>query len=205
MNNSIGLTQHEYEHIVFMTRCVYYDLPYPTSSGLKKSIELFNGLKMNIFELELYTLVIIAGTNSLRDWITNFKVAFGVTPRQFQTALSYILDHYKDMPIKKPMIIAGHSLGAGIAEYCASFFHEDVLMIGFNGCPVSHLCVNKNPINKIHLVNKHDILNYLTLKMPGKYYMKHIGDTIVLPDKFSLNIIKSHCDFNTFINYKWKN
>ena len=92
---------------------------------------------------------------------------------------------------------------AGIAEYCASYFTDNIYAITFNGCPVKHLCENKiNAINIKHLVTQHDILNWLTSLVPGKTYLKHLGDKEILPDESSLNIFKSHGNFTAFMMYK---
>ena len=199
------LTQDQYEEIVFLTRCVYYDLPYPVSLfGYQQSHVLLSGLRMNLFNLKDYNLVIICGSNSFNDWVANFKVAANVTPRQHKQALERIIKFYKG---DKPLVIAGHSLGGGIAEYCTSFLDENVMCISFNGCGVKHLCYDVhlyNENNIVNIVNKHDILNGLTKLVPGKKYMKHLSAPFVIPDKFSFNPIKSHCDFNSFMTFKWE-
>ena len=199
------LTQDKYEEIVFLTRCVYFDLPYPVSIfGYQQSHMLLSGLRMNLFALEDYNLVIICGTNSLKDWISNFKVGLNITPRQHKQALERIIRFHKG---EKPLVIAGHSLGGGIAEYCASFLDESVLCISFNGCGVKHLCYNNHLYtenNIINIVNKHDILNFLTNLVPGKNYMKHLSSPFIIHDNFSFNPIKSHCDFNSFMKFNWE-
>lgn len=200
----IKITQDQYEEIIFLTRCVYYDLPYPISLfNYKQSVSLITGLRMNIFEMNDYNLVVICGTNTFRDWITDLRVGLRQIPKQHQQALSHIINLYKDMDIKKPLVIAGHSLGGSIAEYCASFFHDDVLCISFNGCPVNHLCKNKCSCNIINIANQHDILNFLCKLLPTKYYMKHLSSIYYIPDKFTLNPIKSHCDFFNFMNFNF--
>ena len=197
------LNQNEYESIVFLTKCVYYeDLVYPTLLGYQHSVVLLSGLRMNLFIGKDFDLIVICGTNQVRDWITNLKVGLGITPRQYQQALSRIMQHYSTMDKNKTLIISGHSLGFGIAEYCASFMSDDVLAIGFNGCPVNHLCTNKDSGNIINIISEHDILNNLCSILPGKCYMKHLGDVITLPDKYRLPCIKSHCDFETFMKYR---
>ena len=107
------------------------------------------------------------------------------------------------MDKEKTLIIAGHSLGSGIAEYCASFMSDDVLAIGFNGGPVGHICKNKNSNNIINIIAKHDILNRICKLIPVNLYMKHIGKIKIINDKYKFPSIKAHCNFEAFMNYKF--
>lgn len=201
----LNLTQQEYESIVFLTRCVYHDdLVYPSVLGFQHAVSLINGLSMNIFYGNRFNLIVICGSNSLMDWVANMKVAFNITPNQYYKALCHVLNVYKDMSPDKPLVIVGHSLGGGIAEYCASYFTGQVYAITFNGCPVKHLCENRNNANNImHLVTQHDILNWLTDLVPGRTFLKHLGDNKqILPDSFSINPFKSHGNFNAFMMYR---
>ena len=205
----LNLTQQEYESIVFLTRCVYHDdLVYPSVLGFQHAVSLINGLSMYIFYGNRFNLMVICGSNSLVDWIANLKVVLNITPNQYYTALCHVLNVYKDMKCDKPLVIVGHSLGGGIAEYCASYFSGDVYAITFNGCPVKHLCENRNnnANNIMHLVTKHDILNWLTDLVPGRTYLKHLGtNKYIITDDFSFNPVKSHCNFNAFMSYIIKN
>ena len=71
------LTQKDYDMTVFLTRLVYYDIPYPDDFRCIGELKMLNGLRLNIFEMERFQLVVICGTNgfSIRDWIANIKVA----------------------------------------------------------------------------------------------------------------------------------
>ena len=198
----LQITQEQYENIVFLTRCVYYDLPYPTMLGYQQSASLLTGLRINVFDTPSHTFVVICGTNQVRDWITNLKAGLGIIPRQYQQALSFILNIYKDMDKEKPLIIAGHSLGAMIANYCASFMSDtDVICIGFNGAPVGHLCGNKNSNNIVNIIAKNDLLNCVCKLFPVNTYMKHIGQVHIVNDNYKINKIKAHCDLNTFMKF----
>lgn len=199
----VELNQEQYEQVVFLTKCVYHDLPWPSSYGLVHEVELFSGLRFNVFDFPDHMLIVICGTNSTRDWIANFKVFFRITPRQHRQALKHVREIYNKLPAGKPLIIAGHSLGAGIAEYCASFFHDDVLMIGFNGCGVAHLCKNHCEYNMVHVITDRDILNCLTSLLPGKRWMKHLGEKNIIKDKTTWNPVKSHGNFDKFMEFDW--
>ena len=104
------LSQNEYENIVFLTKCVYYDLPYPIALfGYQQSVVLLSGLRMKLFIGKDFDLIVICGTNQKRDWIANGKVALGITPHQYQQALKRILQYYSTMEKEKLLIISGHS------------------------------------------------------------------------------------------------
>ena len=196
------LTQNQYEQIVFLTKCIYVDdLVYPSFLGYQHSVVLLSGLRMNLFIGQDFDLFVICGTNSFRDWITNTKVALNITPRQHQQALKKVLQHYSTMDKDKPLIIAGHSLAGGIAEYCKSFMSNDVYCIGFNGCGVKHLCQNRSDDNILHIITSRDILNCITQVLPGKNYMKHMGNVKKIDDSKTFNPIKSHCNFEAFMKY----
>ena len=200
------LTQEQYENIVFLTKCIYIDdLIYPSFLGFQHAVVLLSGLKMNLFIGKDFDLFIICGTNSFRDWIANAKVGMFSAPRQYQQALQRIIQYYSTMDKNKKLVIAGHSLGGGIACYCKSFMPLDnVLCITFNACPVKHLCANKDDDNILNLISEHDILNNICNLLPGSNYMEHIGSTIILNDKYRFSSIKSHCDFGTFMDFKFE-
>ena len=200
------LTQKDYDLIVFLNRLVYYDIPYPESFKCIGELKMFNGLRLNIFDMERFQLVVICGTNnfSVRDWVANIKVALGITPRQYQQAYNYICDvAYKN---SKPLVICGHSLGGGIAEWCTSelYHRRNVMCITLNGCGCSHLMIPVlRKANVINIITKHDILNGITRRLPFKVYMQHIGESVIIDDEYWFPLsIKSHCDFESFTKYK---
>ena len=201
----VEITKELYQQVVLLSRGVYENFPWPDNYGLVHEAELFSGLKFNVFNFPDHMLVMICGTNSIRDWIANFEVFFRITPSQHRQALKHIREIYNNLPAGKPLIVAGHSLGAGIAEYCASFFcdKDDVLMIGFNGCGVSHLCKNQCSCNMVHIITDIDILNCLTELLPGKRWMKHLGKKIIIEDRTTRNPFKSHGNFKRFAEFDW--
>lgn len=191
------ITNYDYDMIVFLTRLVYYDLEYPQPYRCLEQIDLLSGLKLNMFDMGEYDLYVICGTNGLNDWIANFKVALHITPRQYKRAFNEIfrLSELRN----KPIVIAGHSLGGGIAEYVASEIKKDVTCITFNGCGCLHLI--KTPIQEVYnIITTRDILNGITEKIPFvKKYMKHSGIKIFIEDKGFLPLsVKSHCNFLIF-------
>ena len=199
-----GLTQEEYESIVFLTKCIYIDdLVYPSFLGFQHSVVLLTGLRMNLFIGKKFDLFVICGTNSFKDWVTNTKIALNCTPRQHQQALKCIIQHQSYMEKGKKLFIVGHSLGGSIATYCKSFIpSNDVFCITLNACPSKHLNANTDDDNILNLISKHDILNSFCNIIPGKNYMNHPGCIIIIPDNYKFPCVKSHCDFNIFMNFK---
>ena len=200
------ITQQDYDVIVFLTRLVYYDLEYPEPFHCVDKIEIGKGLKINIFDMDEYSLFIICGTNSLVDWMANIKVALGIMPHQYQQAYYYIKNNAPHH--NKPIVIAGHSLGGGIAEYVASclYYHDNVICLTFNGCGCCHLI---HPILvKYHgvynIVTSKDVLNCIVLNIPFiKRYLQHTGKVIVLEDnEHKFLSVGSHCNFKLFCKLK---
>ena len=196
------ITQQDYDTIVFLTRLVYYDLNYPEPFKCIKQIEIYSGLKLNIFDMDEYELFVICGTNSLRDWITNLKVGLGITPAQYDQAYYYVKNNTPTSG--KPIVICGHSLGGGIAEYVASqmYFH-DTVCITLNGCGSKHLIHPVlREVETLNVITEHDILNNMTRFLPFKNYMKHTGKEVVVDDDYFFPLsIRSHCDFRNFTKY----
>lgn len=200
------LTQKDYDLMIFLARLVYYDIPYPDEFKCVGELEMFNGLRLNVFDFDKYQLIVICGTNglSIKDWIANIKVALGITPRQYKQAYNYIDDmiHKHD----KPVIICGHSLGGGIAEWCTSelYHRKNVNCVTLNGCGCSHLMLPVlRDVDVLNIITKHDVLNGITRRLPFKVYMQHIGESVIVDDQtwFPLSV-KSHCDFESLSNYK---
>lgn len=197
------LHQEDYDTIVFLTKLVYYDVDgiYPKPFDKVKTVEKFSGLRMNIFDMDDYNLVVICGTNSLRDWISNLKVAIGIIPNQYFDAYDYVIEEAWRKNTMKPIVIVGHSLGGGVAEYVASEIR--CTCITFNGCGSKHLIEKRyrEDFKSINLVTNRDILNGITRRIPfAKNYLQHCGKTYIIKDTdgFSPLSIKSHSNFNCF-------
>ena len=67
----MGLTQEHYELYTSLTDCVYSELAYPSQIGFNERVVKTSGLRLEIFELIDRKIIIICGTNSLKDWLTN--------------------------------------------------------------------------------------------------------------------------------------
>ena len=194
------ITREDYDTIVFLTRLVYYELEYPQPFICLKQIDLLTGLKLNIFDMEEYDLYVICGTNGLNDWIANIKVALRITPRQYKRAYNEVM--WFSIGRNKPVVIVGHSLGGGIAEYVGSRLTSDVTCITFNGCGCLHL-VDKPVETTYNIITSRDILNGITEHIPfAKKYMQHGGEKFFIEDKgfFPLSV-KSHCNFLAFSKF----
>ena len=94
----MGLTQEHYELYTFLTDCVYSELAYPSQIGFNERVVKTSGLRLEIFELIDRKIIIICGTNSLKDWLANIKVGLGFTPHQHKQALK-IASNYDEQVI----------------------------------------------------------------------------------------------------------
>lgn len=206
---SYKITQQDYDTILFLTRLSYYedvDNIYPKPFDKIATVERFSGLRLNMFDMGDYMLFIICGSNSFNDWIANAKVALGFVPHQYEQAYCYVKNNTPHHA--KPIIIAGHSLGGGIAEYVASnmCYHDQVLCLTFNGCGCSHLIhpILRKEGGVINIVTDSDILNGITMRLPfAQYYMQHTGEVLVVKDEswFPLSF-KAHSDFKAMTKVK---
>lgn len=196
----MNLTKEEYQQAVFLCNCVYKGLAYPDGMKIKKSVRKLSGMKAEVFEYENVDYIVFSGTDftSIRDWVTNIQMAFGIKPSQFIDALEFCLDVYNP---KKKTIVCGHSLGGAITEYCVSSINnENFIAITFNGAGIKHICQPKHPENVFHYITERDILNRIMRLMPFSYF-KHVGEEIIVNDD-KWNGVKSHSNFHAFMKYK---
>ena len=195
------ITQEDYDVIVFLTKLVYSDLKFPEPFERKERIDKITGLRIDIFDMGEYELFIMCGTNGLNDWVANLKVGLGFVPRQYDQAYFNVKNRMPES--SKPVIIAGHSLGGGLAEYVASnlYYHQQVICLTFNGCGVSHLIhpILRKTDDMFNIITDDDILNSITkpLCIFGSY-MQHTGKVIMVKDKHFFLSVKSHCNFAAF-------
>ena len=199
------LTQEDYDTILFLVRAVYSNMIYPSPFKCVAQISLDeDGLKLNIFDMGSYDLFVFCGSNSKRDWVANFKVGLGIVPFQYQQALYEV--RLRDATNKdKPMVFCGHSLGGGLAEYCACHpYNNDIFCITFNGCGVKHIVppVYRSESRILNLVAEHDLLNGITERIPHHSYLQHVGKVVVLEDEYKIICADGHRDFKVFKNYK---
>lgn len=198
---SYKITQEDYDVIVFLTKLVYLDLEFPKPFERKERIEKITGLRIDIFDMGDYELFIMCGTNGLNDWVANLKVGLGFIPRQYEQAYFNVKNRMPES--SKPVIIAGHSLGGGLAEYVASnlYYHQQVICLTFNGCGVSHLIhpILRKTNDMFNIITDDDILNSITkpLCIFGSY-MQHTGKIIMVKDKHFFLSVKSHGNFSAF-------
>lgn len=200
--NIYKINQQDYDTILFLTRLAYYsdvDDIYPEPFDKVVTVEHYSGLRFNVFDMDDYVLVVICGSNSLRDWITNTKVGLGIEPKQYIQAKQHVLHNIYGV-YDKPIVFSGHSLGGGIAEYLGTFFEE--ASISFNGCGMKHLVKGRIVVESINIVTKHDILNGITLHLPFKKYMQHCGQVIEVEDGRWFYSAKSHTDFGAMTKVK---
>ena len=196
----MNFSREQYQQAVFLCNCVYKRLAYPDNMKLIKSIKKPSGLKAEVFEQDDVNYITFSGTDftSIRDWVTNVQMAFGIKPRQFVDALEFCLDVYNP---KKKTIVCGHSLGGAITEYCiSSIDNENFVAITFNGAGIKHIWKPKHPENVYHYITKRDILNRIMRHMPYIYF-KNVGKVIIVDD-VNWNGIKSHSNFHAFMKHK---
>ena len=195
------LTQEDYDVIVFLTKLVYLDLKFPEPFERKERIDKITGLRIDIFDMGEYELFIMCGTNGLNDWVANLKVGLGFVPRQYEQAYFNVKNRMPES--SKPVIIAGHSLGGGLAEYVTSnlYYHQQVICLTFNGCGCSHLIhpILRKENDVFNIITDDDILNSITrpLSIFG-CYMQHTGKIIMIKDKHFFLSVKSHGNFAAF-------
>ena len=198
------LTQYQYELCTFLNNCVYNELAYPPYLHMTNRVVKASGLRMEIFDLREGIFVVICGTNSLKDWLANFKVALGIVPNQHKQALAIVKDELCKAQVKgKPLICSGHSLGSGIVEYCianlGNIEYDNYMGIGYNGCGVKHLGGYVKKGKMINVGTSRDILNGITERLPFKKYMQHFTPLNIVKDTTTWNPIKSHSNFEVMM------
>lgn len=206
------LTQHQYELCTFLNNCVYNELAYPPYLHMTNRVVKASGLRLEIFDLRDGIFIVICGTNktSIRDWITNFKVGLGITPKQHKQALAIVKDELCKAQVKgKPLIVTGHSLGSGIVEYCIANLgnveYDEYIGIGFNGCGVAHLGGYVKEGKMLNVGTSKDILNGITERLPFKKYMQHFTPLNIVKDTTTWNPIESHSNFDVMMKYRIEN
>lgn len=194
------LKQSIYNRVVFLCNCVYKKLAYPYNYNMVYSVDKHSGLRLEYFKQKDVNIIVFCGTNQLKDWISNFKMALGIRPIQFKQALKICKElAYED---DKPLVICGHSLGGGIAQYVGNKIEkENVIVVTFNGAGIKHISKPKYEFGIYNFVTHRDILNRITSKLPFNYF-KHNGDVIYVKDIKKQNGIKSHSDFKSFMKHK---
>ena len=204
------ITQYQYELCTFLNNCVYNELAYPPYLHMTNRIVKASGLRMEIFDLKDGIFVVVCGTNSLVDWVANCKVALGITPRQHEQALAIVKDELCKAQVKgKPLIVTGHSLGAGIVEYCIANMgnveYDNYIGVGFNGCGVAHLGGYVKEGKMLNVGTSKDILNGITKRLPFKKYMQHFTKLNIIKDFATWNPIESHSNFDVMMKYRVEN
>lgn len=202
------LTKEQYELHTFLTNCVYSELAYPTWLRMSRRVVKRSGLRLEVFDLDEAKVVVICGTNSLKDWLTNLKIALHITPRQHKQCLQIVKEEIeKCKKTNQSLFLCGHSLGGGIAEYVLANLNKEEVSrcygISYNGCGVKHLGGELSEDKIKNVKTKHDILNNITLNIPfAKNYMQHYSKPTEVKDKakFALSV-KSHSDFRSLMNH----
>lgn len=192
----MNFSREQYQQAVFLCNCVYGKCD--SSPQPKSCINTKSGLRANVYEFDSVDYIVFCGTNQLRDWITNFKMLLGLTPKQFKEALDFINKEFRH----KKTIVCSHSLGGAIAQYCVVHISRDnVLCLNFNPAGVRHMLKPKKyklyEDNIWNIVTYRDILYRLTAVLPFNW-MKNIGKTIIIQDDDSWNGIKSHSAWEVF-------
>lgn len=203
-SNRYVLTQQDYDTILFLTRLSYYedvDDLYPEPFSKVATVTRLSGLRFNVFEFDEYVLVIICGTNSMRDWIANTKIALGIESKQIKQAKDWVVNNVWTRTLK-PIVFVGHSLGGAIASCVADFTFEQ--SITFNSCGYKHLIdrTGTSAVSHLNIITRHDILTGITNRLPFKSYMQLEGTVVMVEDKYRFLSIKSHSDFGAMTKVK---
>lgn len=201
---TLKITQEIYDTALFLSRCVYYEMEgvYPKPFDKCLTYEgKFSGLKMNVFDMEEYHIIVLCGTNDFHDVIADIKVGLCIVPRQYKTAVDAI-----EKLQEKPIVFVGHSLGGFLAGVLHSTFKHKSCAICLNPCGYRHLLKDEEELNILNIVTKHDILNNITRNIPfAKKYLQTLGEVAVLEDRYWFPLsVKAHSDFVSMAKYNIK-
>lgn len=201
MNNNIHdfLKSKEGQSITLLTKSVYLDVSFPHEIKVIKFHSKINHLDVMYLEFKEYDVFVFQGTSCLIDWVADAKMALGIIPRQFKTALRFVKKHIKD---DRVTYISGHSLGGAIAEYVTHNLKDDYPLlqgVAYNGAGIKHLVAKKHRTNVpiYNFISDKDILNNILRVLPSIYF-KHLGESLILEDKVSANCWKAHSNFAVF-------
>ena len=199
---TMQINQEIYDECLFLSRLVYYDVeglyPQPFDKCLTYEGK-FTGLKMNIFNMSEYYIVVLCGTNGFNDVVADIKVGLRIVPQQFYRAVATI-----EKLERKPIVFVGHSLGGFLSAMLHAHFKENSCSICLNPCGYRHLLMSEEGLNIVNVLTKHDILNNITRHIPfAKKYMQLLGKVTILEDRFWFPLsIKAHSDFVSMAKYK---
>ncbi|WDS36362.1 XVIPCD domain-containing protein [Pseudoxanthomonas sp.] len=142
----------------------------------------------------------MCGTDELKDWRSNFGQGLGIETAQYDRALQ--LTHKAQEAFGKNMILAGHSLGGGLAAASAMVY--DVPAVTYNAAGVNDRTLEREGLDptaakdyaKDGLIRayhvKNEILTHLQEdSFPIKYVMPDAaGHQIELPDPDPLSMLE---------------
>lgn len=117
------------------------------------------------FEDDNRIYLAFSGSKNLTNWVTNIIQILSSADSVYLAALGIASELRANYPTRE-LVIVGHSLGGGLAQFSASLMLEDnVTAIGFNSAGLSKgtiriLNPNKQKCNNaiIHIVSKYDFV-----------------------------------------------
>lgn len=183
--------------ITCLTKLTYFKIPGGLGFKVKRHNSKISHMDVDYFEFKDFDVFVFQGTKCLFDWIADLKMALGIKPRQFKSALKFVKNNIVD---GKPTYITGHSLGGAITQYVVhSLDNPNVIGVTYNGAGIRHLIKERKdkPYDIMNFYSDKDILNRLTAHLPLSYF-KHIGEEHSVIDEYSKNGIQSHGNLYVF-------
>ena len=105
-------------------------------------IDVESGFKVSTFVKGKKLVVVFQGTNPNEavDWTTDFFTLKGVKTAQYQEALLYAGKIIEQAGNNYDIVMAGHSLGGGLATYAALYYDKPAIV--FNAAPIGSEMLN---------------------------------------------------------------
>lgn len=106
-------------------------------AGTKKANAFLSGFEVGLYKKEDEYVLAFTGTDSLADGITDVAQIVWLKPPQYQLAAK--ITKYLKNKYKSKLVLTGHSLGGGLAQYAAYKNGSTIPTITFNSANVSKL------------------------------------------------------------------
>ncbi|MBW5407138.1 hypothetical protein ACISK3_04025 [Morganella morganii] len=143
-----------------------------------------SGLQSMIYHYRDTSILAFAGSNDMADMMTNIRQGQGLPARQYQEAVS-LAAHLLSQSVC-PWLFAGHSLGGGLASFCAVVLQQPAVVFNAAGLAentlaeegVSLMTARERGAELIrHYVVEHDWLTHI---QDGLDIPKALGQRIAL-------------------------
>ncbi len=95
-----------------------------------------SGLQSMIYHYRDTGILAFAGSNDMSDMMTNIRQGRGLPARQYQEAVS-LAAHLLSQSVC-PWLFVGHSLGGGLASFCAVVLQQPAVIFNAAGLAENH-------------------------------------------------------------------